>query len=266
MVYGEVFQQLRNFPSKVDLMKRFGLIGKTLKHSFSGSYFAEKFKKENISNCRYDLFELESIEEFPELLKRHSTEFQGLNVTIPYKKEVIQFMDELDSIAERIGAVNVIKVQDNGKLKGYNSDYYGFRSSLESWLDQRNLSALILGTGGASNSVRTTLEDLNIQFRYVSRKGQKDQFSYEHINANPEILSEYELIINTTPLGTYPDVYQKPDLPYEKLTHQHYLYDLVYNPDLTAFLSMGNLVGAKIKNGSDMLILQAEKSWEIWNS
>ena len=245
-------------------MKRFGLIGKTLKHSFSGSFFANKFKKENIADCRYDLFELSDISEFPDLIESHKTEFKGLNVTIPYKKEVMQFMNELDPIAERIGAVNVVKVQANGKLKGYNSDYYGFRSSVESWLSNHNLKALILGTGGASNSVRTTLEDLNIPFKYVSRNTLADGFTYEHVNANPEIISDHKLIINTTPLGTYPDIDQKADLPYNKVTQDHFLYDLVYNPEVTAFLASGKQAGAKIKNGSDMLVLQAEKSWEIW--
>lgn len=245
-------------------MKRFGLIGKTLKHSFSGSYFADKFKKEGISDSRYDLFELSDISEFPALIDSHKTEIKGLNVTIPYKKEVMQFMDELDPIAERIGAVNVVKVQANGKLKGYNSDYYGFRSSLETWLSKHNLKALILGTGGASNSVRTTLEDVNIPFKYVSRNALVDGFTYKQINTNPEIISDHQLIINTTPLGTYPDIDQKADIPYNKLTQDHFLYDLVYNPELTAFLAAGEQAGAKIKNGSDMLVLQAEKSWEIW--
>jgi shikimate dehydrogenase len=245
-------------------MKRFGLIGKTLKHSFSGSYFADKFEKEGISDCRYDLFELSNISEFPSLIESHQKEFKGLNVTIPYKKEVMQFMDELDPVAERIGAVNVVKVQPNGLLKGFNSDYYGFRSSLESWLSNYNLKALILGTGGASNSVRTTLEDLDIPFKYVSRNPLADGFTYEQINANPKIITEHQLIINTTPLGTYPDIEQKADLPYEQLTKEHFLYDLVYNPELTAFLDEGKQADAKIKNGSDMLVLQAEKSWEIW--
>jgi len=245
-------------------MKRFGLIGKTLKHSFSRAYFADKFKKEGISDSRYDLFELSDISEFPALIDAHKTEFKGLNVTIPYKKEVMQFMDALDPIAERIGAVNVVKVLSNGKLKGYNSDYYGFRLSLESWLSNHNLKALILGTGGASNSVRTTLEDLNIPFKYVSRNVLADGFTYAQIKANPAIITEHQLIINTTPLGTYPDIDQKADLPYEQLTNEHFLYDLVYNPELTAFLAAGKQVGAKIKNGSDMLVLQAEKSWEIW--
>ncbi len=246
-------------------MRKFGLIGKTLKHSFSGKYFAEKFEKENIDDCTYELFELSDISEFPKLITSHKGSLKGLNVTIPYKKEVMAYLDELDSIAERIGAVNVIKINSNGKLKGFNSDYYGFRSSLESWLGHTNLKALILGTGGASNAVRTTLEDLNIPYLYVSRSSGENRITYNDIKQNPEIISDHQLIINTTPLGTFPDIDQKADLPYSQLTSSHYLYDLVYNPEVTAFLAEGKSAGAKTQNGSDMLVLQAEKSWEIWN-
>ncbi|MEQ6118126.1 shikimate dehydrogenase [Reichenbachiella sp. MALMAid0571] len=246
-------------------MRKFGLIGKTLKHSFSGKYFGEKFEKENIDDCTYELFELPDISEFPKLITSHKGALKGLNVTIPYKKEVMFFLDELDSIAERIGAVNVVKINSNGSLKGFNSDYYGFRSSLENWLSHTNLKALILGTGGASNAVRTALEDLKIPFQHVSRNEDENRITYNDIKQNPQILKDHKLIINTTPLGTFPDVDQKPDLPYSQLTEEHYLYDLVYNPEVTAFLAEGKSAGAKTKNGSDMLILQAEKSWEIWN-
>lgn len=247
-------------------MRRFGLIGKTLKHSFSGKYFNEKYKKEQISDCQYDLFELPSIEEFPKLVASLRPQLAGFNVTIPYKKEVMAYLDELDPIAERIGAVNVIKAEDNGSLKGYNSDYFGFRLSIEPWLSNRNLKALILGTGGASSSVRTTLEDLEIPFSFVSRREMADGFTYDQIQATPDILKEHHLIINSSPVGTFPDVDQKPNLPYSHLTPQHFLFDLVYNPEETAFLKEGKLAGANTKNGSDMLVLQAEKSWEIWNS
>lgn len=246
-------------------MRKFGLIGKTLKHSFSGKYFGEKFEKESIDDCTYDLFELQDINEFPKLITSHKGALKGLNVTIPYKKQVMSFLDELDSIAERIGAVNVIKINSNGSLKGFNSDYYGFRYSLESWLGHTDLKALILGTGGASNAVKATLEDLNIPFQYVSRNSGENRITYDKIKQNAEIIAAHHLIINTTPLGTFPDIDQKPDLPYSQLTSAHYLFDLVYNPEVTAFLAEGKSAGAKTKNGSDMLVLQAEKSWEIWN-
>lgn len=247
-------------------MRRFGLIGKTLKHSFSGKYFNEKYKKEQISDCQYDLFELPTIEEFPKLVANLRPQLAGFNVTIPYKKEVMTYLDELDPIAERIGAVNVIKAEDNGNLKGYNSDYFGFRLSIEPWLTNKNLKALVLGTGGASSSVKTTLEDLGIDFSFVSRKPLSNGFTYDEIKSKPEILAEHQLVINSSPVGTFPDVDQKPDLPYGQLTSQHFLFDLVYNPEETAFLKEGKLAGASTKNGGDMLVLQAEKSWEIWNS
>ena len=246
-------------------MKKFGLIGKTLKHSFSKNYFKEKFERENISNCQYELFELPSIDHFQNLIDTHSGDLKGLNVTIPYKKEVMAFLSELDPIAKRIDAVNVIKVLDNGELKGYNSDYYGFRSSLEPWLDSTNISALILGTGGASNAIEKVLEDLEIDFKYVSRSKKKNGYSYNELNENPEIVNQNRLIINCTPLGTFPDVDQKPNISYDAITSNHFLYDLVYNPPTTAFMSAGLQAGAKAKNGKEMLILQAEKSWEIWN-
>ncbi|MFY0652593.1 MAG: shikimate dehydrogenase [Cyclobacteriaceae bacterium] len=245
-------------------MKKYGLIGKTLKHSFSGKYFADKFEKEGIADSFYDLFELSTINEFPKLIQENKAELQGLNVTIPYKKEVMQFLDSLDPIAERINAVNVIKFQGSGKLKGYNSDYYGFRLSLEPWLTERSLKALILGTGGSSNAVKTVLEDLHIPYKYVSRKELTDGYTYDHIASNEHIIADHKLIINTTPLGTYPNIEDKPDLPYNQLTPSHFLYDLVYNPEVTAFLQQGVNAGAKTKNGGDMLVLQAEKSWEIW--
>jgi shikimate dehydrogenase len=246
-------------------MKRYGLIGKTLKHSFSGKFFAEKFEKENITDCRYDLHELPAIADFPKLIEKLSPELKGLNVTIPYKIEVMDYLHSLDDKARRIGAVNVIKIEGE-KLTGYNSDYYGFRASLEKWLPRTDLKALILGTGGASNAVRTALEDMNIPYTYVSRSAQPDSYTYEQLQQTPDLIDDYHLIINSTPLGTYPAVEGKPDLPYSRLTSQHNLYDLVYNPEVTAFLQEGIQAGAKTKSGGDMLELQAEKSWEIWNS
>lgn len=242
-------------------MKTYGLIGYPLEHSFSGKYFTEKFEKENIQNCEYRLFPLESIQEFEELKKQ---EIAGLNVTIPYKEQIIPFLDELDEHAEVIGAVNVIQFK-NGKTKGYNSDYYGFKDSLSNFLPKEFKSAaLILGTGGASKAIKQVLIDLSIAFKIVSRKEGFD-FTYEVLSSKPEILNDFHLIINTTPLGTFPKVEEKPELPYEVTTENHYLYDLVYNPSKTAFMKAGATQGAKTLNGLEMLIGQAEKSWELWN-
>jgi len=242
-------------------MKTFGLIGNPLEHSFSARYFAEKFKKENIQDCEYRLFPIERVEEFEQLKKQN---ISGLNVTIPYKEQIIPYLDEIDEHAESIGAVNVIGF-DKGKAKGYNSDYYGFKDSLLNLLPKEFSSkAMILGTGGASKAIKQVLRDLAIPFGVVSRKDGFD-CTYEELNAKPEILHDYHLIINTTPLGTFPKVEERPDLPYKILGLKHYLYDLVYNPSETAFMKAGAKQGAKTLNGLEMLIGQAEKSWEIWN-
>lgn len=242
-------------------MKTYGLIGYPLEHSFSGKYFAEKFEKENIQNCEYQLFPIENIQEFVNLKKQN---IAGLNVTIPYKEQVIPYLDELDEHANAIGAVNVIQIK-NGKTKGYNSDYYGFKDSLLDFLPKDfNSKALVLGTGGASKAIKQVLVDLSISFNIVSRKDGFD-FTYAELNERPAILDDFHLIINTTPLGTYPNVEEKPDIPYRALNNNHYLYDLVYNPSETAFMKAGQNQGAKTTNGLEMLIGQAEKSWEIWN-
>lgn len=242
-------------------MKTYGLIGYPLEHSFSGKYFAEKFEKENIQDCEYRLFPFENIQEFENLKQQ---DIAGLNVTIPYKEQIIPYLDELDQHAEAIGAVNVIQF-NNGKTKGYNSDYYGFKDSLLNFLPSRFKSAaLILGSGGASKAIKQVLIDLSIPFRTISRKEGFD-FTYEELNDRPEIFDDYHLIINTTPLGTFPKTEEKPKLPYQAITKNHYLYDLVYNPSETAFMKAGAVQGAKTINGLEMLVGQAEKSWEIWN-
>jgi len=242
-------------------VKTFGLIGYPLEHSFSGKYFTEKFEKENIENCEYRLFPLENIQEFENLKKQ---EIAGLNVTIPYKEQIIPFLDKLDEHAATIGAVNVVQFKE-GETKGYNSDYYGFKNSLLKFLPTDfNSKALILGTGGASKAIKKVLEDINIPFSVVSRKEGHD-LTYTDLNQNPEIIKENKLIINTTPLGTYPDIENKPSVPYTLLTEDHNLYDLVYNPAETAFMKAGKKQGAQVLNGLEMLIGQAEKSWEIWN-
>ncbi|GJM62118.1 shikimate dehydrogenase [Persicobacter diffluens] len=249
-------------------MKQFGLIGKKLTHSFSKKYFTEKFKKEEIEDCQYDLFEIPEIAALPKLIQE-TAGLQGINVTIPYKNEVLPFMDRLDQSAKKIGAVNVVRILENGQLEGYNSDYYGFKNSLEKWLgDQQSeiKTALVLGTGGASKAVRVALEDLSITVKMVSRSAENADHTYTEIAENPQILKQCKLVVNTTPLGTFPNEAEKPDLPYEEITDQHFLYDLVYNPEITAFMQEGLRKGAKAKNGYEMLVLQAEKSWEIWQA
>ncbi len=245
-------------------MRQFGLIGKKLSHSFSKKYFTEKFAKENIKNCAYDLYELTHASELKRLVSKNKN-LRGLNVTIPYKNDVIPLLDELDSRAKKIGAVNVIKITEDKKLIGYNSDYYGFKNSLEKWLGNKSIKALVLGTGGASKAVKVALDDLEIPFIQVSRTATKTALDYTTLNSNREIYKSHQLIINTTPLGMCPKVDTSPDLQYEWLTSNHYLYDLVYNPEETVFMKTGKGKGTQTKNGLEMLILQAEKSWEIWN-
>lgn len=244
-------------------MKEYALIGNPLSHSFSQKYFTAKFTEGQITDCVYNLYELPDIQKLPALLSEHPN-LHGLNVTVPHKEAVIPFLDEIDPEAGELGAVNVIKF-NNGKTKGFNSDFPAFRQTLQEFYPINNTSqALILGTGGASKAVKAAFQSLNIPFKFVSRQPQSGQMHYEEIT--PIILADFTLIVNTTPLGTYPNIQTFPALPYESLTDRHYLYDLVYNPAETVFLQKGKEVGAKIKNGYDMLVLQAEISWQIWNS
>ena len=244
-------------------MKQFGLIGYPLSHSFSKGYFAEKFAKENIVDCKYDVFPLEKIEDFVELCNDKKN-LIGLNVTIPYKEKIIPFLDELDETAANIGAVNTIKFS-NGKKIGYNSDAYGFEMSLKPFLKPYHKQALILGTGGASKAVEYVLRKLGISFQYVSRTKSEKTISYEELLTNYD-LRLTTLIINTTPIGMYPNIDTAPDIPYKVITDKHLLYDLIYNPEETLFLKKGKQRGAGTKNGLEMLYLQAERSWQIWNS
>jgi len=246
-------------------MRKFGLIGYPLSHSFSKKYFSEKFEKEGINDAQYELYPIPSIEELPSLLK-DNLDLVGLNVTIPYKQQVIPFLDEIDEKAKAIGAVNTIRIE-NGKLKGYNTDYHGFKDSLLKFHGGRTLpnKALVLGTGGASKAVITALEDLNIEYQLVSRSSSNTNLSYDDLNTQYSILNTAKLIVNTTPLGTSPDTEKLPDLPYEQLTPEHSLYDLVYNPLKTAFMQKGIDANCWVKNGLEMLHGQAEKAWEIWN-
>ncbi|WP_026463313.1 shikimate dehydrogenase family protein [Adhaeribacter aquaticus] len=244
-------------------MKEYALIGYPLTHSFSKKYFTEKFEADNIKNCVYNLYELPDINGFPELLKAHPN-LAGLNVTIPHKEVVIPFLDEVEEEAAKIGAVNVIKFTD-GKIKGFNSDYQGFMQSLQKFYPcSPGSKALILGTGGAAKAVMAALDFLQITYKTVSRKPESGQLHYDAIT--PELLASYTLIINTTPLGTYPNTATCPSIPYQALTEEHYLYDLVYNPSETVFLKKGKEAGAHSKNGYEMLCLQAEVAWQIWNS
>lgn len=241
-------------------MKQYGLIGYPLSHSFSKGYFAKKFKEELITDAVYDVFPLETISHFLGLCKQYPN-LKGLNVTIPYKEQVIAYLDKLDDEAQTIGAVNTIKFF-NGKKIGYNSDCYGFEMSLRPLLQAHHKSALILGTGGASKAVEYVLKKLQIDFQYVSRTRTPSSLLYQDVLLANEL--PY-LIINTTPLGMYPNVDAAPEIPYSLITDKHLLYDLVYNPDETSFLKNGKFQGAQIKNGLEMLHLQAERSWQIWN-
>ncbi|MFS0491172.1 shikimate dehydrogenase family protein [Leadbetterella byssophila] len=244
-------------------MRKFGLIGYPLGHSFSKKYFSEKFEKTGISDKnQYDLYEMEHIDQLPVVLKENP-ELVGLNVTIPHKLNVLPFLSEIDPAAQRIGAVNVLKVKPEGGLKGYNSDYYGFRRSLEEFLNGRTVShALVLGNGGAAKAIRVALEDLGIEYHLVSRNPGENSISYEEAN---NLLSSSHLIVNCTPLGTYPKVETAPPLNYDLIGSEHFLYDLVYNPETTRFMQEGLNREAKVLNGYQMLVYQAEKSWEIWN-
>lgn len=243
-------------------MRRFGLIGYPLGHSFSRKYFTEKFAAEGISDAVYDNYPLEKIELFPSLLI-NTPGISGLNVTIPYKQEVIPYLSEISPEAKDIGAVNVVKVRHGGTTKGFNSDVYGFRESLVPLLHRKHYTALVLGTGGSSLAVRYVLNELGIEFVNVSRTKTGSSLTYGELTA--EIIESNKLIINTTPLGMFPVVAGCPDIDYSRIGKEHILYDLVYNPELTTFLAKGLERGSTVTGGLRMLHLQAERSWQIWN-
>lgn len=242
--------------------KRFGLLGRNINYSFSKGYFTDKFNSENFAGCTYENFDIPEIAAFPEIIKSTS-DLKGLNVTIPYKETVIPFLDKLSKKAEQIGAVNTIKITKKGKLKGYNTDYYGFKKSLEPLLQPHHKKALVLGTGGASKGVAYALDELNIPYTFVSREAKENAIDYDRINATT--FDNYQIIINSTPVGTNPNVDAFPLIPYEFFTDKHIAFDLIYNPAETQFLKKAAAQGAQIKNGLDMLIFQAEKAWRIWN-
>lgn len=242
-------------------MRLYGLIGFPLGHSFSKEYFTKKFEKEHL-DCRFENFPISDISLFPSLLTDQPF-LKGLCVTIPYKEKVIPFLHKLSPEVAQTGACNSIRIE-NGKLTGYNTDITGFKESLLKQLQPFHKTALILGTGGASKAVRYVLAELGIPFTVVSRRPQRNELSYASLNR--EIIKNNLLIINTTPVGTSPNVHLCPDIPYSALGNQHYLFDLIYNPEKTLFLQKGEEAGAAIQNGYEMLIAQAEASWEIWNT
>lgn len=243
-------------------MKLYGIIGYPLAHSFSKKYYTEKFIREQLNDCRYETFPLQSIEEIENVLKQ--PDLKGFNVTIPYKEKVMRYLDEVSDAVKNIGACNCVKIW-KGKLYGFNSDVIGFEKSFVPHLQSHHTKALILGTGGASKAVQYVLKKLNIPFLLVSRnENLPDIISYPSLNEN--ILNDYYIVINTTPVGTFPNVDDCPQIPFHLIGKKHYLYDLIYNPPETMFIKKGNAQGAFTKNGYEMLILQAEENWKTWNS
>ncbi|HEY4324154.1 MAG TPA: shikimate dehydrogenase [Mucilaginibacter sp.] len=259
-------------------MKQYGLIGYPLSHSFSKKYFSEKFEKERVEDANYELFQIEHISVLPNLLKSHP-HLCGLNVTVPHKINVIKYLDWIENDAKGAGAVNCIRISaespieaafsgelgikgHNFRLEGFNTDIYGFETSLKPLLKNHHDQALVLGDGGAAKAVKCVLENLGINFRIVTRRHLADNLLFGELK--PHHMDQHKLIINTTPLGMSPDIDACPPIPYEAVTHEHLLYDLIYNPEETMFLKKGKEKGATIKNGYEMLVLQAEKSWEIW--
>jgi len=246
-------------------MRKFGLIGFPLGHSFSAGYFDSKFHMENIRDCSYRNYPLTDIEELPGLIGS-DPEIIGLNVTIPYKTEVIRYLDYIDPEAEKVGAVNVLKInRSDGRfhIRGFNSDIYGIRATLMPFAVEELRNALILGTGGSSKAMSHVLSEMHVHFSLVSRTVKPDCLTYRDVQTG--LPAGTRLIVNTTPVGMLPDIGQKPDIRYDLLTGDHILFDLIYNPEKTAFLKAGEERGCRILNGLKMLYSQAERSWEIWN-
>jgi shikimate dehydrogenase len=242
---------------------KFGLLGKNISYSFSSGYFTKKFEKLNLKKHKYVNFDIQEIKDFPSVIEE-TPNLKGMNVTIPYKEEVMQYLDKLDDTAKEIGAVNTIKFTKRGDLKGYNTDIFGFENSIKPFLKKHHKKALILGTGGASKAVAYAFKRNDINFKFVSRNpSEKNQISYKDLSE--EILEEYTVIVNCSPIGTFPNVNDAPKIPYQFITDKHLLFDLIYNPEETAFLKKGKEKGAAIKNGYQMLELQAEEAWRIWN-
>lgn len=247
----------------LDAERLYGIIGRPLVHSYSRQFFAEKFK--GVDEVAYENFELKDIEELPALIAGHPN-LRGLNVTIPYKRDVMAYLDDIDENARIIGAVNVVKItrDEAGKprLKGYNTDFYGFMTALKPMLTPEHRHALVLGTGGASKAVLHALDTLGLTHQYVSRTPGDDRIGYSDLT--PEVMARHTVVINTTPVGTFPKVKECPPVPYECITPGHVVFDLIYNPIRTLFLNQAELKGAAIKNGWEMFVYQALKTYEIW--
>ncbi|OEJ99406.1 shikimate dehydrogenase [Flavivirga aquatica] len=243
-------------------MNKLGLLGKNISYSFSKAYFQKKFEDKQINNTTYENFDIESIDLFLSIIK-NTQDLKGLNVTIPYKQDVLPFLDKINKKAKAIGAVNTIKITKKGKLVGYNTDCYGFSKSLKPFIESHHKHALILGTGGASKAVAYSLKKMGISYKYVSRKLSKGiSFTYDTLTEKD--IKEHQIIINCTPLGTFPNIDICPNIPYNSINSHHVLYDLIYNPEETKFLKQGKQRQAKTINGLNMLKLQAEKAWSIW--
>lgn len=243
-------------------MRKFGLIGKDIDYSFSRGYFAEKFKREHLEDCHYVNFDCPTIEAVFSTLKQG--DIAGLNVTIPYKEKIIPALDKLSEQAREIGAVNTVVFHPDGSLEGHNTDAYGFEHALFDQWTAKQPKALILGTGGASKAIEYVLKKKSIDPQFVSRQSNKKSIRYDELTS--AVMAHYGLIVNCTPLGTFPNTAEAPPIPYDTLTEQHFLFDLIYNPSLTEFMKRGQAKGAKTANGMQMLIHQAEQSWTLWNS
>jgi shikimate dehydrogenase len=241
--------------------KLVGLLGKNIAHSFSKKYFTEKFSSNSITDYSYENFPLESIEMLPKLWESEP-DLIGMNVTIPYKQEILPYLAKLNRHAKQIGAVNVIKKRADGTFKGYNTDYYGFMKSVLPLLEPHHKKALVLGSGGASKAIQYALKELLLDYKVVSRTPKKLQLDYTQLSK--KVMQEYTIIINCTPLGTVPHTEEFPDIPYKSLGPQHLVFDLIYNPEETTFLNKAKAQGARIKNGYEMLLIQADASWKIW--
>jgi len=248
--------------SSYELESIYGLIGHPLKHSFSPSFFNAKFKEENI-NARYELFDIKELSEIKKIIDS-TPNLKGLNVTIPYKENIIKYLNEIDETSKTIGAVNCIKI-NNGKLLGFNTDAFGFEKTLLKYLSAQSKKAVVLGNGGSAKAVRFVLEKNKIKYQIICRTPKdKDELSFNDLNVIN--WKDYTFVINTTPLGMFPEVNLYPPINYDQINQEHVLIDLIYNPETTRFLELGKSNGARIQNGLEMLVAQAEKSWEIWNS
>ncbi|MFB5634995.1 MAG: shikimate dehydrogenase family protein, partial [Candidatus Nitrosomaritimum aestuariumsis] len=243
-------------------MVRFGLIGKNIGYSFSKEYFNEKFKKMR-KKYSYENFDIAHVNQINEILENNK-KLKGLNVTVPYKESVIPFLDDLDKESSAIGAVNTIKIDKKKRMIGYNTDHYGFAMAISDYLPVKNKKAIVLGSGGSSKAVQFVLKMMSFDTLVVSRKKSKSTITYDRLDE--KIISSHHLIVNCTPLGTFPNIHEYPHIPYKYIGKNHLLFDLTYNPQISGFMEIGMIQGAKVSNGYNMLIFQAEKSWKIWNS